>query len=774
MDRGFRRLLPGLLLLGCLCCGPSIGRAQDDAGRDQADRDQADRDQAERAEPDAEAAGVAEPQAGLPVDPTRAPLVGDPKTPDELFEATLLMVDVARVDLAKLYLNKLMDETLDDAALLALRDKYGAAPFLRLTNVPELKAAAVKLLDMSNASMLKQAGDPARIAKLISELEGDPEQKAVAQAELESLGTTVVPGLLAVLNNPDLVDRHESAMLAILRIGEPAAPLLVAALEAPDESFRSKVITLLGHLRSSPAVPYLWYPALSADQPPAVHEAAREALARILNVTSAEVDRIGTEGTVARMLKTIREYFRNEHAWKSNDAGKVSLWSWSGKQGTIVSRQIDPDEASDIVGFKFAREALALAPQLRSTQVLYLCLAFAIDIRRTGFDKPLPTGPGTAHDLALSIGSDVAVDVIAEAFNSTRPAVAVAAFQVFSQIGTLNQLHLTGSQRSVVVLGLDYPDPRVQFAAAAAILQIDPPSPFRGSQRVVEVLKRALSTDGRPHAIIGEVSTDRGALIGGILRELGYEAVVYTSGRDAFSAAASRSDVELVVLHPNIIRWALSETLANLRADARTASIPVIIHGPASLTTKLQTQARIFRLVAFSSASETTEDFDRQLKPLLRQIKTTSLSPQERSAQRETAAAWLAHIAQGRRTKIFDIKPAEPELTDLLEDEKLAPLALEALGETPTRTSQQTIAVLVLNSQADVDLRRLAATKLAFHIQRFGLVLSHGTIDGLHKVWQNDREAAELRTAVGSVIGSLKPDAELAGKRLKQQPIRQP
>jgi HEAT repeat protein len=689
-----------------------------------------------------------------------------------LFEATILMVDIARVDLAKLYLDKLMEEPLDDEVLMALREKYGAAPFLKLANVPELKPAAVKLLDMSNAAAARQASDPARIARLIADLEGEPEQKAAAEAELEALGTAVVPGLLQVIVNPELVDRHNSAMRAILRLGTPAVPLLVGALEAPEESFRAKVIALLGHLRSREAVPYLWYPALAADESPAVREAAREALARLLNATPGEVDRLGTEGTVARMLKSVREHFRQEHDWKTT--GKVKLWSWSGTPGALVARQVEPDEASDIVAFRFARQAQALAPQLRSTQVMYLCLAFASDIRRTGFDKPLPTGPGTAHDVALSVGSDVALDVIAEAFNSTRPAVAAAALKVFSEIGTLTQMHLSGARRSPVLLGLDYPDPRVQFAAAAAILQIDPPSPFRGAPRVVDILKRALHTDGRAHAIIGEISTDRGAMIGGILRELGYESLVLTSGRDVFTAAADRSDVELIVLHPNMVRWPLSQTLANLRADARTAKIPVIIHGPAQLTNKMQTQSRLFQLVAFSSASETSEDFDRQLKPLLKQIKSTSLSPLERAAQREQAAAWLAHIAQGRRTKVFDIKPAEPELTDLLEGEKLAPLGLEALGEIPTRTSQQSLAELVVNTQADVELRRVAAIKLAYHIQRFGLVLKQEMIDGLHKVWRDGRQGTDLRTAVASVIGSLKPDAELAGKRLKQQPVRAP
>src|SRR5260221_8878995 len=118
MDRGFRKLLPGLLLLGCLCYFPSNGRSQDEP---------------------AATASEGPPAEGLPTDPNRSPLAGDPKTPDELFEATLLMVDIARVDLAKLYLNRLMEESLDDEVLLELRDKYGAAPFLKLTSVPELK-----------------------------------------------------------------------------------------------------------------------------------------------------------------------------------------------------------------------------------------------------------------------------------------------------------------------------------------------------------------------------------------------------------------------------------------------------------------------------------------------------------------------------------------------------------------------------------------------------------------------------------------------------------
>ncbi len=749
MDRGFRGALERLLLAGCLLGVPAIAPAQDDAA------------------PAAEE--PAEPAAPLPVDPSRTPLAADPKSPEELFEATLMMVDIARFDLAEIYLTKLLSESLDDELLLALREKYGVAAFLKLASVKRLNPGAEKLLDLSNAAAIKQANDPVRIARLIRDLGGDPEQRAVAEAELISLGAPVVPGLLAVLTDPVRADKHETVMEAILLIRERAIPPLIGALTAPDAIFRSHVITMLGQLQASAAVPYLWHPAQAPDETEDVRLAARNALSQILGVNLETVGRLATEGVVARILDSAREHFRNSHVWKTNGAGKVALWWWSAPQGTVALRMVSPEEASDLVGLRLAREALSLAPQLRATQVMYLGFAFATDVRRAGFDRPLPEGPGTAHDTALAAGSEVIVDVIAEAVNSQRPAVAVAGLKVFSQIGTLAQLQLGGTQKSVIISALDYPDPRVQFAAASTILQIDPPKPFRGAARVVDVLKRALVTDGRAHAVIGEVSPDRGAMIGGILRELGYEPLVYSSGREAFAAAASRTDVELIVLHPNLIRWALSETLANLRGDSRTASIPIVIHGPSSLAPKMERKAQTLRLVAYSSAAETTSDFDRQLTPLLRQIKSTSMTVQERRAQRAAAAAWFAHIAQGRRTRIFDITVAEPELVNILEDEELAAYGLDALGEIPTRTSQQRMADVVLDIQAPLDLRRTAAYKLAFHLQRFGLMLSKSAIDGLHKVWEGSREPAELRTAVGSVIGSFKPDATLAGKRLKQQ-----
>src|SRR5262249_14991742 len=147
--------LRGLLWLGCVSCAVLMARGQ------------------EVEPPDAEPPGAEEP-AAAPQKTEPSPLVGEPQSPEELLESTLLMVDVAGPDLARFYLDKLTAEPLDDDTLLALHDKFGAAAFLRLAGVPDLQPRGRNLLDRMNVVLARHAADPERVARLLDELQGDP------------------------------------------------------------------------------------------------------------------------------------------------------------------------------------------------------------------------------------------------------------------------------------------------------------------------------------------------------------------------------------------------------------------------------------------------------------------------------------------------------------------------------------------------------------------------------------------------------------------------
>ena len=64
-----------------------------------------------------------------------SPLLIEPKTPEESFAAALLMADLARIDLAKKYLEQFEAGSPDDELLLKWREKHGTAEFLKLARI---------------------------------------------------------------------------------------------------------------------------------------------------------------------------------------------------------------------------------------------------------------------------------------------------------------------------------------------------------------------------------------------------------------------------------------------------------------------------------------------------------------------------------------------------------------------------------------------------------------------------------------------------------------
>ena len=75
---------------------------------------------------------------------------------------------------------------------------------------------------------------------------------------------------------------------------------------------------------------------------------------------------------------------------------------------------------------------------------------------------------------------------------------------------------------------------------------------------------------------------ERASQVAGFLRGLGYDAQVATTGAQGFAQAAESADVELIVVDPTFVNdpWRLPDLLGNLKADPRTAGIPVFLVGP--------------------------------------------------------------------------------------------------------------------------------------------------------------------------------------------------
>ena len=501
-----------------------------------------------------------------------SPLLTEPKSPEALFDAVVLMLDLERPNLALQYLKALVSQDPDDATILRMRDKHGPAVFLELSNDKRLQPESITLLERMNAAFRRYAADPARMDRLIADLTGPPEKREIAIIQLRSTGKIAIPRMLTVISGTVDPTQRDAMVYAMTRMGTQIIPPLLGAVEAPEEGIRTVAIDTLGWLGSLDTVPWLWYSAFGPKQSLAVRQSARQALARILRNDVKRAGEISSFGAVSQLKRIASTHFRLEFNWPKNDDGEsTELWSWDNQQNALSAWNVSPETASLIVGSRFARQALTLSPERRDLQALYLSLRLAYDAHLAGWESALPTGPGTAHDLALLAGPEVALSSLEYSLQNPNPAAALAALQVLSQIGNRSQLRNRNGQASPIIQAMNYPNFRVQFAAASTVLQLDPEESFRGASRIVSILTRALNDSGDKQGLAIDPNEDRAATMAGLLTETGFAPLQASTGQDGFKIAAERGDVELIVIHAAVIRWSLTQTIANLRADARTA-----------------------------------------------------------------------------------------------------------------------------------------------------------------------------------------------------------
>ena len=711
----------------------------------------------------------AEKPTKLAPPPEPSPLLVEPKTPEEFFASTLLMVDLGRMDLARKYLDQFDAGSPGDELLLKIRDKFGTGEFLKLARIKELQPLSSQLLDRLSAVARKQSENPAFVDGLIARLSGDPTQRELAMSELRNAGPRAVPQILKQMSQPDMADKQDALVVALTRMGRQVVPPLLGGLDAPQERVRSAVIEVLGWLEANEAIPYLWYPAFAEDQPKGVRMAAQRTLAKLITGSREKTDRLSSVTASNELRHLAKLLFQNPSLLPREENGSVVIWGWDEQQATVAAKLYAPPIAAMLISSRFARQSLALSPEQPEPQRQYLASLLGLEVLQNGWDRPRTADPGSAMYLALTAGEETVSQVLADALEAGQPATAVAALDVLGRIGTREQLLGLKGLKSPVLAALNSPDSRTQFAAANAILRMEPKNAFPGANRVVAVLARALTDPGQSRALVIDADRGRASTTAAFLVNAGYEGLVAVTGREGFEKAAGTAGVDVIVAHVNCLRWDLTQTLANIRADARTAAIPIVVYGPDATRDQVARLVARSRPATYISESASSDDFIHQFRPFAQGLKSPALSAQERNQQQIAASFWLATLASARGTKVFDITPAEKELSSVAESLDAGPNSLIALGGLASRTAQQRLSAVALNAQLDAGLREAAAAQLGYHIQRFGLLLTKDEVAAVHTGWVEAQTPA-IKSALAGVIGTLRPNATLVGERLQQFP----
>jgi hypothetical protein len=722
-----------------------------------------------------------------------------PETALEYWAAMRFEIGVGKFKLAAEDLKGFLEKKPTDEELLQIEEEQGMSAFLELLTIPELREDGKKLVDQVSEVVKKRRADPERIRRFIKNLPASSEERAYAINELKKSGPAAVPHLIDALRASESALEHATILSAMLELESSIVPPVLAALDAGDANLRVELITLLHERGEKALVPYLWYLAESPSQPEVVRTKARQVLASFWNVLMKEAGRSVPAMPSAKVALTreAERYYRHQVPLSSN-----LVWQW--QDGKLVSQTLSASQAEEYFGLRFAGQALDLDPTYEPAQVLFLSLALEKGLERGRLDQPLDKGAPAVKLLSRIINPGLVMTALEQALADRRLPVILGAVRTLGDLGEVRAVQTSSQREPALLRALNYPDRRVQLAAAEALLRIPGSGPYPSAARLVEVLRRAVVIDSAPKVIVADANATRGNEVARQVKAAGFETITKNTARDVLSELAKAADVEALVIvvdagqhvldpamkgvnpdraRPQVVAPAnplldalpfagLPNLLAQLRADVDSGHLPVLIMVAPDATGKsdrdfelrLQRLAGLYRYVWVMPVLTNPETLKKEIPARITEATGRPLSPEERKANAATALLWLKRLAVGE-VPGYNVQPAEDAILKAMQAPELASLAIEAAGRLAGQGAQRELARFILGN-ADVKVRALAAQELGRNIQQFGLAIAREDIQALETAYRSAPDP-NLKGNLALVLGSLHPDAKVTGDRLK-------
>jgi CheY-like chemotaxis protein len=464
---------------------------------------------------------------------------------------------------------------------------------------------------------------------------------------------------------------------------------------------------------------------------------------------AADIVRPGAERL---LVEALERYQAGVPVFAADENGNVALWHWDDSTAKLSSTVLPADEVELAWAARLADKLLALKPDNRAYQRQALVLAFesAGDLRGAGNGSGERSSPAIER-LTSTADASLLSAVLSDAMKGNRPQAAATAAELLGQRGDASVLYSRGPQPAPLADALVYPDRRVRFAALAAIMALDPSSPFPGASRVPEALGYfATGANGR-QAVVAMPAADQTTTLTGMLNHIGIEADPATRGGSAVQLARQSADLELLLVDVDVQSPGIRDVLYALRSDPATGRIPIGLMATGErLETARQLAAEHQRVVAFSRPQT-----DQALAAIVEQLSQISgrhrLSPAQRAAMAGQAVAWLGDLL-ARESTFYDLRREAPVLESALYQSELASQSTAALALVGTPSSQRALVDYASRTSLPIDARGQAADAFRASVGRHGILLSEVEI-----LRQYDRynASATADAATQQVLGSL-------------------
>jgi CheY-like chemotaxis protein len=327
----------------------------------------------------------------------------------------------------------------------------------------------------------------------------------------------------------------------------------------------------------------------------------------------------------------------------------------------------------------------------------------------------------TAKQLVGAADTRLLDDVLGESLAAGYVHAAVAAADALGERRDHSVLYTGDSRPSPLAAALHGPNRRVRYAALAAIMAIDPQSPFPGSSRVPETLAWFASGTGERRALVAMPTNTASTDMAGKLAAHQIVADATNSGREAVELALATPDLEFILVDMNIQAPNTREVLYQLRANPETGEIPIALLAADGRLEAAQRLAEEHERVIAASRPHSPEVVARTVEELHRIARRDTLQGPERATQAVQATARLARPATSVRS-FYDVRRAAPAIEAALYLPDASKSAIATLAKLGTPHSQ--LALLDFLAQPSLPMASRTQAAAAFRDS----VRAHGTL----------------------------------------------
>lgn len=479
-----------------------------------------------------------------------------PDTPERQVRGALLAEKLDRPALAKGYLEELMDSQPNTELLQQLRRQFGMGTFLKLSAIRELQPTSRELLQLINEASRDVAPSASTVELLIADLGQTKQQTLDASLKILSAeAEAVVPLLAADVSTPqgDLADRLLRKYIRRFRGG------LLQALPDADETTQARILNLLaGCADPEMAVdlsPYR-YSAVSA-----VRNAANSAHRKLTGSSASTESREEVAESIIHQVTNLLQ--RANVAFPTRPDRSADRWL-----------QAVPADQPVVYGVGFLSRAVELSSiveRIVPDRADVLAVKMVAELTEQSWPPVWPAEMTPADSTAKAIEIKE-IDVLAMK-------VAVATGNTASILSLLRR----GPVAAAVIRELPtfrrqlllHPDSRVRLLTAGVLVTSE-----TQNYRADEMLAAAVSGSEKSEAVVIDSRHGEGPTVAAVINDVGYATVASRTGQGGFGLATGQMQNELLLVHSNCLRWPLSQTIANLRADYRTRRVPLVVYGP--------------------------------------------------------------------------------------------------------------------------------------------------------------------------------------------------